>query len=222
MNAVQHGTWLPADAELEQYGEFLLSGDITPESAVKLSQSLLRFAYAQRGAVPRPPVVLTLFSVGGSLDGGFHIAATLMRLREMGFEIYTRIQGGVYSTAFLIAQFGTHRQMDSSAMAHIHTIQFTADKQAETLLFEDQADRVAKRKQIMAETLARRNTMGEPYNKPGYWIEHFMQGREHHFTAWQCLNMGLVDEVVGDIDLLNPSPVVNVTAIELVSEHSAA
>lgn len=213
---------LPADVELEQYGEFLLSGEITPESAVKLSQGLLRFGYTNRDNVPRPPVALTLFSVGGSLDAGFHIGATLMRLREMGFEVHTRIQGGAYSTAFLLAQFGTHRQIDSSAMAHIHTIQFTADKQAETLLFEDQADRVAKRKQIMAETLARRNTLGEPYNRSGYWIENFMQGREHHFTAWQCLNMGLVDEVVGDIDLLNPQPLVNVTSIELVGEHSAA
>ena len=222
MNRIQHEALPPAEIELEQYGEFLLSGEITPESAVTLSQGLLRYAYAQREAVQRAPVVLTLFSVGGNLDAGFHIAGTLMRLRQMGFEVYTRIQGGVYSTAFIVAQFGTHRQMDSSAMAHIHTIQFTVERQAETIIFEDHADRIAKRKQIMAETLAGRNTRGEPYNRPGYWIEHFMQGREHHLTAQQCLDMGLVDEIVGELELLNPQPRVLIAPVELVSETSAA
>ncbi len=84
MNATQHETRPPTDVELEYYGEFILSGEITPESAVKLSQSMLRYAYTQRDIAQKPPVVLTLFSVGGNLDGGFHIAASLMRLREMG------------------------------------------------------------------------------------------------------------------------------------------
>ena len=213
---------LPAPTELEGHGEFLLSGEITPESAVKLSQALLRYAYATKDIAQKPPVVLTLFSVGGNLDAGFHIAATLMRLREMGFEVHTRVQGGVYSTAFILAQFGTHRQMDSTAIAHIHTIQFTVERQAETIIFEDHADRIAKRKQTMAETLALRNTGGEPYNRPEYWIEHFMQGREHHLTARQCLDMGLIDEIVGGLESLNPFPKRVVTPLERVNGHSAA
>src|SRR4051812_9020918 len=88
-----------ADIELERQGEFLVSGEITQESAVRLSQSLLRYAYTWKDITEKPPVVLTLFSVGGNLDAGFHVAATIMRLREMGFEVYTRVQGGAYSTA---------------------------------------------------------------------------------------------------------------------------
>lgn len=212
----------PPDTELERYGEFLLSGEITPESAVKLAQSILRFAYAHRELTDKPPLTLTLFSVGGNLDAGFHIAATLMRVREMGFEIYTRIQGGVYSTATIISQFATHRQMDSTAIAHIHTIQFTVERQAETIIFEDHADRVAKRKQIMADAFARRNTRGEPYNTPEFWIDRFLQGREHHLTAQQCLELGVVDEIVGDMELLLPEPVMVLAPLERVSEHSAA
>lgn len=222
MNGTIYDARPTAESELEQYGEFILWGEITPESAVKLSQSLLRFAYANREASHKPLVVLTLFSVGGNLDGGFHIAATIMRLREMGFEVHTRIQGAVYSTAFILAQFGAHRQMDKSAMAHIHTIQFAADRQAETIVFEDHADRIAKRKQIMAEALANRNTRGEPYNRPSYWIEHFMQGREHHLTSQQCLEMGLVDVIVGELGVMTPSLEMLMAPIELVSENSAA
>src|ERR671932_754747 len=139
MNNTQHDVTLSAEVELERYGEFLLSGEITPESAVKLSQALLRYAHTHLDMVAKQPVVLTLFSVGGNLDAGFHIAATLVRLREMGFEVHTRIQGGVYSTAFIISQFGTHRQMDETAIAHIHTIQIAVERQAETIIFEDHA-----------------------------------------------------------------------------------
>ena len=193
------------DAELERYGEFLLSGEITTESATRLSQAVMRVAHGWKEMAQKPPVVLTIFSTGGSLDAGFHLAATLMRLREMGLEVHTRMQGGVYSTAFVLAQFGTHRLMDSAAIAHIHTIQYAAGgMRPDTVIFEDEADRVAKRKQIMAEVLAYRNTRSAPYNQPDFWIERFMQGREHHLTAQECLEMGLVDEVVGDLGLLNP------------------
>lgn len=76
MSATQHDGLVAADIELERYGEFLLSGEITQESAVKLSQALLRFAHTQREEARKLPVVLTLFSVGGNLDAGFHLLFT--------------------------------------------------------------------------------------------------------------------------------------------------
>lgn len=49
-----------------------------------------------------------------------------------------------------------------------------------------------------------------------------MQGREHHLTARQCLEMGLVDEIVGELDLLTPYPKNLLASIEGVGSHSAA
>jgi ATP-dependent protease ClpP protease subunit len=215
MNKTENEIKQPPDMELERQGEFLLSGEITSENAARLSQSLLRLGYAWKDLAERPPIVLTLFSVGGILDAGFHLGATLMRLREMGFEVHTRIQGGAYSTAFLLAQYGTRRQMDSAAIAHIHTIQYTGGSmRADTLVFEDEADRIAKRKQIMAEVFAYRNSAGAPYNEPEFWMQNFLQGREHHLTAQECLEFGLVDEITGDLRSLRPGERAGLKVVE--------
>jgi ATP-dependent protease ClpP protease subunit len=190
-----------ATAELQTYNELYLLVKVTDESAARLGAALMKKALDNRLLAEKPYFILNLFCYGGSASAGFYLYGVLWRIRQMGFQIVTRIQGGAFSMAGILAQAGTTREMDAAAIFHIHTLQCIQwERKPDVIAYGDEAERVSKLKTTIARIFSTRNTAG--YTDDSYWIATFLQGREHYFTAEEALQAGLIDVIVGNTQLV--------------------
>jgi ATP-dependent protease ClpP protease subunit len=189
--------------EGEKYGEYTLSGEINQERCTALADTMIAQALDWKGEGKQGTFRLTIYTLGGSCDAGFHLGASLLRIRNMGFPVETCVSGGAYSMGFIVAQFGTHRFMEATAKAHIHTVQSSYVKQPEAYLEDDVAG-TQQTKNTVAQVFASRNTAG--YDSPQFWKDTYLNGRDYYFTAERALELGLIDEIIGGFDTLRPAP----------------
>jgi ATP-dependent protease ClpP protease subunit len=189
--------------EAEKYGEFILSGEVEQDGVVALGDAMLSLGHTWKAEGKQNPIRLTIYSHGGACDAGFHLGATLLRLRDMGFEVITHISGGAYSMGFTIAQFGTRRLIEATAKAHIHTIQASYGMAPEAF-HTDSTRKIEILKAQIAGVIAARNTAGK--NDAQFWADNYFNGRDFYLSPEECLELGLVDEIVGGFNTLRPQP----------------
>lgn len=200
--------------ELEGQAEFFLTGPFTRQSCTELGERMLRRAYSFLNAQTRPTFQLTIYSSGGDLWACMYLASIIMRIRGMGYEVYTYVAGNAYSAGFILAQFGTHRIIDETATAHIHTIQMAHGYQPDVVIYRDYADLNTIDRVIIARIFANRNS--KLYTNPEWWIHRYMDGREHFISAHQALDLGLVDEIAYSIGALRPGGPVTEVEPEII------
>jgi ATP-dependent protease ClpP protease subunit len=185
---------------LEQACEFFLYTDVNRSSTEGLIASMLKMAHLNRRKGRKPTFVLNINSQGGEVPSGLALAGVIQQIRSQGFKVHTRIHGMAASMAFILAQFGDVRQIDALATAHIHDIQsFNGGNTSER---EDFGILLRVWRRRMAEIYAARNTKG--YTDPEYWIDTFMNHKDHYLTPQQALELGMVDEVVGGLPYVAP------------------
>ena len=188
---------LDHDLALSETGQFFLHGDITPGSVKDLGLLLLRWAVTHASESPRPEVTLHLFSNGGSVDAGLQLGHTLQRLRrEYGYRVVIRVTGYTASMGTVLLQFADSRQMDALTMLMLHDIQFSLGF-GDTVLNQGRVKKVLFLRNTVAGIYAARNT--RQHTDPAWWLDHYLDAHEHHLTAQEAFDLGLIDEIVGDL-----------------------
>jgi ATP-dependent protease ClpP protease subunit len=178
---------------LEQACEFFLSGDVNKNNCDSIATSMLKMAYIKRKKAKKPTFVLNINSTGGSVSDGYMLAGTIQRVKAQGFEVHTRVCGIAASMGFILAQFGSKRIMDALATAHIHDVQ--AYGGGDTGYHEDFTKFRMQLRNYTAKVFASRNSAG--YNDPEWWLNNFLDRKNHYLTAQEALDLGLIDEIVG-------------------------
>lgn len=187
---------LDHDLALSETGQFFLHGAITDESVELLDLALLRWAETHAMESPRPSVTLHIFSGGGSVDAGLQLGHVLQRLRrDYGYRVIVRATGYTASLGTVLLQFADVRQMDALTLLMLHDMQFSLGY-GDTLMNQDRVRRVAVLRNTVAGVYAARNT--RQHTDPAWWMDHYMDAHEHYLTAQEALDLGLIDEIVGD------------------------
>jgi ATP-dependent protease ClpP protease subunit len=188
--------------DTEKAGDFFLLGSIDDLNAGGLAKRMLTLAQEWKRDAKGGTMRLTINSGGGDVDAGLLLGGVIMRIREMGFPVTTRVSGSALSMAFVVAQYGTKREMDATASAHLHTLQVGMPFMSETKIYQDYSIWIQNLKRTLAGLYAARNTAG--HNDPEVWLAEYFDGKEHFFTAQQCLDLGMIDEVTAGFSKLQP------------------
>jgi ATP-dependent protease ClpP protease subunit len=187
---------LDHDLALSETGQFFLTGEITQERVTSLGLGLLRWAETHQSENPRPEVTLHLFSDGGSVNAGLQLGHVLQRVRrDYGYRVVARVTGYTASMGTVLLQFADVRQMDALTLLMLHDIQFSLGF-GDTVQHQARVQRIAFLRTTVAGIYAARNT--RRHTDPAWWLEHYLDAHEHFLTAQQALDLGLIDEIVGD------------------------
>ncbi len=177
-------------AELDAHGVYFLR-DITDEQAEHFSKALLIMA-SQRAGRPDLPITIYVNSGGGSVGAGLAMMEMIFRMkRQYRIVVNTAVTGYAYSMGAIVVQAGDRRSMGrlSTMMLHAGTWVITgeADK-----IFRDYHKLATHYEQVICDLFARRTGR----HNAGWWREFIYSGHERFLTAQECLELGLVDDIL--------------------------
>ncbi|HET7677791.1 MAG TPA: ATP-dependent Clp protease proteolytic subunit [Candidatus Limnocylindrales bacterium] len=189
--------------ELAARGAYVIS-DIDPPHAEHLFHSLLLMA-VERGGQRDRPITLYINSGGGSVGDGLGMMEFIYRMRrEHDVRIDTVVLGYAYSMGAIVLQAGDRRSMGrfSTLMLHATNWILSGDDQR---IFKD-FQRLAEHYQ---DTVAALFAARTGHRDTGWWRRFIWSGRDRFLGPEECLELGLVDEVVepslvGRADLMVP------------------
>lgn len=176
--------------ELDRWGVYFL-GAITEEEAERFCKALLIMGQ-QRRDYPGSEITVYINSGGGSVGAGLAIIEMMNRIRrECRVKINTVVLGYAYSMGAIILQAGDKRCMGpfSTLMLHGGRWVLSGEDQA---IFEDYHKLADHYKQLMGDLFAKRTGR----QTPEWWVEFIYSGRERFLSAAECLELGLIDEVI--------------------------
>lgn len=154
-------------------------GDIDTQAFEKFCEEL-----DQLESESKKPVFVTLRSDGGnSIDA----LAFYGRIRESTCEIHVHVLGSAESAAILVLAAGDHRSMDANSWAMVHE---DSGKISGTVVeLEKQSARLRQLEDQWADLLASCTVTDAHMWK-------ILHKRETYLSAKECLNLGLIDEIV--------------------------
>lgn len=176
---------------LERCGEFFMTGMFKDDNCSRLAQAMLAQAMAQQSKRKKRPFTLTVNSPGGIYDSGVMLAGTINRIKAMGIPVTIRVTGEACSMGSILLQYGTQRICDSESQIMVHDV--TTGMYGQNARIEDYNRNFQNTRQAVARIYASRNTAG--HTDPQWWIDNYLNGREHFLTAEQALELGLIDLV---------------------------
>lgn len=139
----------------------------------------------------KEPIVIVIASPGGEAFSGFAMVRAVRLAQKNGIKIIGSVHGYACSMAFFLLQSCDKRIMGKLdiLMAHGIITGLAGDMkniESETKLLthwhREWADLVAKR-------------CLDDYAEPGFWFEVFRDNTPQWYTADECIDMGLVDEI---------------------------
>ena len=177
-------------AELDAHGVYFLR-DITDEQAEAFSKAILIMS-ATRSGRPDLPITVFVNSGGGSVGAGLAVIEMINRMRrQFGVVINTAVTGYAYSMGAIVVQAGDQRTMGklSTMMLHAGTWILTGDAEK---IFQDYHKLATHYEEVVSDLFARRTKKHDA----AWWKEFVYSGRERFLSAAECLELGLVDEVI--------------------------
>ncbi|MFI5291827.1 MAG: ATP-dependent Clp protease proteolytic subunit [Candidatus Limnocylindrales bacterium] len=178
---------------LEASGVYFIS-EIDPPHAEDLFRSLLLMSLPRKGQRDQP-ITLFINSGGGSLGDGLAMMEFINRMRrDHGVRIDTAVLGYAYSMGAVVLQAGDHRTMGRFGTLMLHSTSWIISGDDERIFKDFQRlsshyqDTVA---QLFAARTGRRDA--------GWWRRFIWSGRDRFLGPDECLELGLVDEVVDSV-----------------------
>lgn len=183
-------------AELDFHGVYFLR-DITDEQAERFAKALLIMASSRAGREDAP-ITIYVNSGGGSVGAGLAVMEMIYRMRQQyQVKVHTIVTGYAYSMGAIVVQAGDWRSMGrlSTMMLHGGTWILTGDADK---IFRDYQKLAVHYEMIISELFAARSGK----NDANWWREFIYSGHDRFLTAQECLDLGLVDELL-DVPLVS-------------------
>lgn len=176
--------------ELDAHGVYFLR-EITDELAEHFSKAILVMA-SQRANRPDTPITLYINSGGGSVGAGIAIIEMMERMRHVyKVTINTVVTGYAYSMGAIITQAGDKRTMGTLSTMMLHSGSWTLSGDADTI-FHDYQKLATHYEQAISELFARRTGKHDA----AWWRDYIYSGHERFLSANECMELGLVDEIL--------------------------
>jgi ATP-dependent protease ClpP protease subunit len=178
---------------LEATGVYFIS-EIDPPHAEDLFRSLLLMALSRKGERGQP-ITLFINSGGGSLGDGLAMMEFINRMRrDHEVRIDTAVLGYAYSMGAVVLQAGDHRTIGRFGTLMLHSTSWIISGDDERIFKDFQ--RLATHYQ---ETVAQLFAARTGYRDAGWWRRFIWSGRDRFLGPQECLELGLVDEIVDPV-----------------------
>lgn len=175
---------------LEATGVYFVS-DIDPAHAEEFFRSLLLMALSREGQHDQR-ITLYVNSGGGSLGDGLAMMEFINRMRrEHGVRIDTAVLGYAYSMGAVVLQAGDHRTIGRFGTLMLHSTSWILSGDDERIFKDFQ--RLATHYQ---ETVAQLFAARTGHRDAGWWRRFIWSGRDRFLGPQECLELGLVDEII--------------------------
>ncbi len=178
---------------LEATGVYFVS-DIDPPHAEEFFRSLLLMALSREGQHDQR-ITLYVNSGGGSLGDGLAMMEFINRMRrEHGVRIDTAVLGYAYSMGAVVLQAGDHRTIGRFGTLMLHSTSWILSGDDERIFKDFQ--RLATHYQ---ETVAQLFAARTGHRDAGWWRRFIWSGRDRFLGPQECLELGLVDEIIDPV-----------------------
>ncbi len=192
-------------AALDKLNTFFL-GPITAEEAERLNKTLYVFAsqrrqtFAATGQIDSSPFTIFIDSPGGEVDAGLAVMNMVFRVqRDFGYPVHMIVLGMAYSMAVIVLQSASKRVMEPFATMLVHEPSWTISGKEE-VIFRDYDRLATGYRHNLASFFAARTGKHDPA-----WWERYLYSREERFLfPAECLDLGLVDEILPAFVLEKP------------------
>ena len=177
-------------AELDARGVYFLR-DITDEQAERFSKALLIMA-SERAGRADAPITIFVNSGGGSLGAGLAMMEMIFRMkRQYQVKVQTIVTGYAYSMGAIVVQAGDRRSMGKLSTMMLHGGTWVLTGEADKI-FHDYQKLAMHYETMVSELFANRTGKHDA----AWWREFIYSGHDRFLTAQECLDLGLVDEVL--------------------------
>jgi ATP-dependent Clp endopeptidase proteolytic subunit ClpP len=177
-------------ADLDRAGVAFVT-DINDQEADRFSKSLLLMAIERRN---RRDLPLTIYinSGGGNVGAGLAMIEMMARVRrQFGLVIHTVVTGYAYSMGAIIFQAGDRRLMGEFSTLMLHGTQWLLAGEDEKV-FKDYLKLATHYQEVIGQLFAQRTGRHDT----DWWRDFIYNGRDKFLSPQECLELGLVDEVV--------------------------
>jgi ATP-dependent protease ClpP protease subunit len=175
---------------LEATGVYFIS-DIDPPHAEDLFRSLLLMALPREGQADQP-ITLYINSGGGSLGDGLAMMEFINRMRhDYHVRIDTAVLGYAYSMGAVVLQAGDHRTIGRFGTLMLHSTSWILSGDDERI-FKDFQHLAEHYQETVAQLFAARTR----HKDTAWWRRFIWSGRDRFLGPQECLDLGLVDEIV--------------------------
>jgi ATP-dependent Clp protease protease subunit len=175
---------------LEASGVYFIS-EIDPLHAEDLFRSLLLMSSAREGRTDEP-ITIYINSGGGSLGDGLAMMEFINRMRrEHRVRIDTAVLGYAYSMGAIVCQAGDHRTIGRFGTLMLHSTSWILSGDDERIFKDYQ--RLSEHYQL---TVAQLFAARTGHRDTAWWRRFIWSGRDRFLGPDECLELGLVDEIV--------------------------
>jgi ATP-dependent protease ClpP protease subunit len=177
--------------ELDRAGVAFVN-DINDAEADRFSKSLLLMAIERRNRRDLP-ITVYINSGGGAVGAGLAMIEMMTRIRKQyGLTIQTVVTGYAYSMGAIVFQAGDRRVMGEFSTLMLHGTQWLLAGEDEKV-FKDYLKLANHYQLVIGSLFARRTGLHDAE----WWREFIYNGRDKFLAPSECLELGLVDEVMG-------------------------
>lgn len=178
---------------LEATGVYFIS-DIDPPHAEDFFRSLLLMAVPREGQTDQP-ITLYVNSGGGSLGDGLAMMEFINRMRhDYHVRIDTAVLGYAYSMGAVVLQAGDHRTIGRFGTLMLHSTSWILSGDDERI-FKDFQHLAEHYQETVAQLFAARTR----HKDTAWWRRFIWSGRDRFLGPQECLDLGLVDEIVESV-----------------------
>ena len=175
---------------LDATGAYFVT-DIDAEHAEDFAKTLLLMAVPRRGQHDQP-ITVYINSGGGSVGDGLAMMEMINRMRRLqDVRINTVVLGYAYSMGAIVSQAGDHRSIGRYGTLMLHSTHWILSGEDERI-FKDYQLLSEHYQRTVADLFARRTG----HKDAAWWRRFVWSGRERFLGPDECLELGLVDEIL--------------------------
>jgi ATP-dependent Clp protease protease subunit len=180
---------------LDATGSYFVT-DIDAAHAEDFAKSILLMSIPRRSQRDQP-ITVYINSGGGSVGDGLAMMEMINRMRRrFDVRIDTVVLGYAYSMGAIVSQAGDHRSIGRFGTLMLHSTQWILSGEDERI-FKDYQQLSEHYQHTVAELFARRTG----YRDEAWWRRFIWSGRERFLGPDECLELGLVDEILEPANL---------------------
>ena len=175
---------------LDATGSYFVT-EIDPRHAEDFAKTMLLMAVPRRGKRDEA-ITVYINSGGGSVGDGLAMMEMINRMRrQYDVRVNTVVLGYAYSMGAIVSQAGDHRSIGRFGTLMLHSTHWILSGEDERI-FKDYQQLSEHYQRTVADLFARRTG----HRDSRWWRRFIWSGRDRFLGPDECLDLGLVDEVL--------------------------